>query len=49
MIKNHLDILREEIEGWFEGDYRKDIEAFIRSEKEILSMANYLAGGLLAR
>ena len=49
MIKNHLDILREEIEGWFEGDYRKDIEAFIRSEKEILSMADYLAGGLLAR
>lgn len=49
MIKNHLDILREEIESWFEKDYRKDIDAFIRAENEILSMADYLAGGLLAR
>ncbi len=49
MWKNHLDLLREEIEDWFDGDYEGVAEAFMESQDEILSMADYLVMGLMAR
>ena len=49
MWKEHLDLLREEMEAWFDGDYRRVAEAFRESQQEILSMADVLASGLLAR
>lgn len=49
MWKNHLDLLREEIETWFEGDYEGSAEAFMESQEEMLSMADYLVMGLMAR
>lgn len=49
MMNDHLVLTRAEIERYFEGDYEEDIEAFKEAQKEILSMANYLARGLLAR
>lgn len=47
MLYRHLDITKQEASQRLAGNYPADIEAFDMAEQEILTMADYLASGIL--
>ena len=46
MLYEHLALTTEEVKARLRGDYKADIEAFDRVEKEALKMASYFTGGI---
>ena len=49
MLYGHLDLERQQMEAYLDGDYETDIRLFMQSERHILDLADDLAAGLLAR
>lgn len=46
MLYEHLALTTEEVKARLRGDYKTDIEAFDRVEKEALKMASYFTRGI---
>ena len=46
MLYEHLALTTEEVKARIRGDYKADIEAFDRVEKEALIIASYFTGGI---
>ena len=49
MFYDHLDMERQQIEAYLDGDYVTDIEIYLRSQQNMIELADFLASGLLAR
>ena len=52
MFYDHLDMERQQMEAYLDGDYVTDIEIYLRSQQnmiELAELADFLASGLLAR
>jgi hypothetical protein len=47
MLHTHLDLTAQEVAMRLAGDYKADIDAFDKVEKEAISMADYLAVGII--
>ena len=47
MLYTHLELTTEEVKMRLAGNYKADIEAFDKVEKEALSMADYFAHGII--
>lgn len=48
-LYDHLDMERQQMEAYLDGDYKTDIDIFLRSQKKIIELADMLASGLMAR
>ena len=49
LLYNHLDLERQQMEAYLDGDYETDIRLFMESEQHMTELADYLSAGLLAR
>ena len=49
MFYDHLDMERQQMEAYLDGDYVTDIEIYLRSQQNMIALADFLARGLLAR
>ena len=49
MFYDHLDMERQQMEAYLDGDYETDIEIYLRSQKNMIELADFLTSGLLAR
>lgn len=49
MFYDHLDMERQQMEAYLDGDYETDIEIYLRSQQNMIELADFLARGLLAR
>lgn len=49
MLYDHLDMERQQMEAYLDGDYETDIEIYLRSQQNMIELADFLASGLLAR
>ena len=49
MFYNHLDMERQQMEAYLDGDYETDIAIYLRSQQNMIELADFLASGLLAR
>lgn len=49
LFYNHLDLERQQMEAYLDGDYETDIRLFMESEQHMIELADYLSAGLLAR
>ncbi len=49
MFYDHLDMERQQMEAYLDGDYETDIEIYLRSQQNMMELADFLASGLLAR
>ena len=49
MFYDHLDMERQQMEAYLDGDYVTDIEIYLRSQQNMIKLADFLASGLLAR
>lgn len=49
MFYDHLDMERQQMEAYLDGDYVTDIEIYLRSQQNMIELADFLASGLLAR
>ena len=49
MLYDHLDMERQQMEAYLDGDYVTDIEIYLRSQQNMIELADFLASGLLAR
>ena len=49
MFYDHLDMERHQMEAYLDGDYVTDIEIYLRSQQNMIELADFLASGLLAR
>lgn len=49
LLYNHLDLERQQMEAYLDGDYETDIRLFLESEQHMTELADYLSAGLLAR
>ena len=49
MFYDHLDMERQQMEAYLDGDYVTDIEIYLRSQQNIIELADFLTSGLLAR
>ena len=49
MFYDHLDMERQQMEAYLDGDYVTDIEIYLRSQQNMIELAAFLATGLLAR
>ena len=49
MFYDHLDMERQQMEAYLDGDYETDIEIYLRSQQNMIELADFLASGLLAR
>ena len=49
MFYDHLDMERQQMEAYLDGDYVTDIEIYLRSQQNMIELADFLARGLLAR
>lgn len=49
MLYNHLDMERQQMEAYLDGDYVTDIKIFLNSQKNIMELADFLSSGLMAR
>ena len=49
MLYDHLDMERQQMEAYLDGDYVTDIEIYLRSQQKMIELADFLASGLLAR
>jgi LysM repeat protein/Fe-S cluster biosynthesis and repair protein YggX len=49
MFYDHLDMERQQMEAYLDGDYMTDIEIYLRSQQNMIELADFLTSGLLAR
>ena len=49
MFYDHLDMERQQMEAYLDGDYETDIEIYLRSQQNMSELADFLTSGLLAR
>lgn len=49
MFYDHLDMERQQMEAYLDGDYETDIEIYLRSQQNMIELADFLTSGLLAR
>ena len=49
MFYDHLDTERQQMEAYLDGDYETDIEIYLRSQQNMIELADFLTSGLLAR
>ena len=49
MFYDHLDMERQQMEAYLDGDYETDIEIYLRSQQNMIELADFLISGLLAR
>ena len=49
MFYDHLDMERQQMEAYLDGDYVTDIEIYLRSQQNMIELADCLTSGLLAR
>ena len=49
MFYDHLDMERQQREAYLDGDYETDIEIYLRSQQNMIELADFLTSGLLAR
>lgn len=49
MFYDHLDMERQQMEAYLDGDYETDIEIYLRSQQNMIEFADFLTSGLLAR
>lgn len=49
MLYDHLDMERQQMEAYLDGEYVTDIATYLKSQQNILELADFLATGLLAR
>ena len=49
MFYDHLDMERQQMEAYLDGDYVTVIEIYLRSQQNMIELADFLASGLLAR
>ena len=49
MFYDHLDMERQQMEAYLDGDYETDFEIYLRSQQNMIELADYLTSGLLAR
>ena len=49
MFYDHLDMERQQMEAYLDGDYETDIEIYLRSQQNMIKLADFLTSGLLAR
>lgn len=49
MFYDHLDMERQQMEVYLDGDYETDIEIYLRSQQNMIELADFLTSGLLAR
>ena len=49
MFYDHLDMERQQMEAYLDGDYETDIEIYLRSQQNMVELADFLTSGLLAR
>ena len=40
---------RQQMEAYLDGDYETDIEIYLRSQQNMIELADFLTSGLLAR
>ena len=49
MFYDYLDMERQQMEAYLDGDYVTDIEIYLRSQQNMIELADFLTSGLLAR
>ena len=49
MFYDHLDMERQQMEAYLDGDYETDIEIYLRAQQNMIERADFLTSGLLAR
>ena len=49
MFYDHLDMERQQMEAYLDGDYETDIEIYLRSQQNMIELVDFLTSGLLAR
>ena len=49
LFYDHLDMERQQMEAYLDGDYVTDIEIYLRSQQNMIELADFLTSGLLAR
>lgn len=49
MFYDHLDMERQQMEAYLDGDYVTDIAIYLRSQQNMIELADFLTSGLLAR
>lgn len=49
MFYDHLDMERQQMEAYLDCDYETDIEIYLRSQQNMIELADFLTSGLLAR
>lgn len=49
MFYDHLDMERQQMEAYLDGDYETDIEIYLRLQQNMIELADFLTSGLLAR
>lgn len=49
MFYDYLDMERQQMEAYLDGDYETDIEIYLRSQQNMIELADFLTSGLLAR
>ena len=49
MFYDHLDMERQQMEAYLDGEYETDIEIYLRSQQNMIELADFLTSGLLAR
>lgn len=49
MFYDHLDMERQQMEAYLDGDYETDIEIYLRSQQNMIELADFLTSGLLAQ
>lgn len=49
MFYDHPDMERQQMEAYLDGDYETDIEIYLRSQQNMIELADFLTSGLLAR
>ena len=49
MFYDHLDMERQQMEAYLDDDYVTDIEIYLRSQQNMIELADFLTSGLLAR
>ena len=49
MFYDHLDMERQQMEAYLDGDYETDIEIYLRSQQNMIELTDFLTSGLLAR
>lgn len=49
MLYDHLDMERQQMEAYLDGEYGTDIDIFLKSQRAMMNLADFLASGLLMR